>query len=160
MFQWTSLLTKKHGLFFRRHLKSVHLDVEELWFLLVLVQCFRKVQLIVLEEACARYRFKMEAVDRSLRDIRDIDNPNGDFVVLYGSDFHQILPAVVGGDRKKTIEACLRCSYLFPLMQHFHLTTNVCLQSHTNRKLVTKSTKYHQNFVEVGIVLFVLIVHS
>jgi len=27
---------KKHGLFFRHHLKSVHLDVEELWFLLVL----------------------------------------------------------------------------------------------------------------------------
>jgi len=39
------------------------------------------------------------------------------------------LPVVVGGGHKQTVEACLWRSYLFPLMQHFHLTTNMHLQS-------------------------------
>ena len=70
-----------------------------------------------------------EAIDRSLRDIRNVDSPNRGVVVLYGGDFHQTLPIVVHGGCKQTVEACLRHSYLFPLMQHFHLTTNMRLQS-------------------------------
>jgi hypothetical protein len=92
-------------------------------------QSLREVQLIVLDEACAGHRFMFEAIDRSLRDIRGIDSPNGGVVVLYGGDFRQTLPVVVRGGRKQTVQACLRHSYLFPLMQHFHLTTNMRLQS-------------------------------
>ena len=50
-------------------------------------------------------------------------------MVLYGGDFRQTLSVVVGGGRKQTVEACLRRSHLFPLMQYFHLTTNMHLQS-------------------------------
>ena len=64
-----------------------------------------------------------------MQDIRGIDAPNGGLVVLYGGDFCQTLPVVVSGGRRQTVEACLRRSYLFPLMQHFHLTTNMRLQS-------------------------------
>ena len=85
--------------------------------------------MIVLDEACAGHRFMFEAIDRSLRDIRNVDSPNGGVVVLYGGDFRQTLPVVVRGGRKQTVQACLRHSYLFPLMQHFHLTTNMRLQS-------------------------------
>ena len=92
-------------------------------------QSLREVQLIVLDEACAGHRFMFEAIDRSLRDIRNVDSPNGGVVVLYGGDFRQTLPVVVRGGRKQTVQACLRHSYLFPLMQHFHLTTNMRLQS-------------------------------
>lgn len=70
-----------------------------------------------------------EAIDRSLRDIRNIDSPNGGVVVLYGGDFRQTLLVVVRGGRKQTVQACFRHSYLFPLMQHLHLTTNMRLQS-------------------------------
>nr|PNR39261.1 hypothetical protein PHYPA_019539 [Physcomitrium patens] len=92
-------------------------------------QSLREVQLIVLDEACTGHRFMFEAIDRSLRDIRNIDSPNGGVVVLYGSDFRQTLPIVVRGGCKQTVQACLRYSYLFSLMQHFHLTTNMRLQS-------------------------------
>jgi len=85
----------------------------------LLAQCLLEVQLIVLDEACVEYKFMIKAIDQSLRDICGIDTPNGCFVVLYGGDFHQTL-LVVGRGHKQTIEACLRCSYLFPLMQHFH----------------------------------------
>ena len=64
-----------------------------------------------------------------MRDIQGIDAPNGGLVVLYGGDFCQTLSVVVGGGCKQIVEACLRRSYLFPLMQHFHLTTNMLLQS-------------------------------
>ena len=87
----------------------------------------REVQLVVVDEACVGHRFMIEAIDRSLRDIRDIDALNGGLVVLYGSDFRQTLSVVVSGGRKQTVEACLRRSYLFLLMQHFYLTTNMRL---------------------------------
>ena len=93
-----------------------------------LAQSLREIQLIVLDEACAGHRFMIETIDQSLRDIRGNDTPNGGLVVLYGGDFRQTLPIVVGGGCKQTVEACLRRSYLFPLMQHFHLTTNMRLQ--------------------------------
>ena len=50
-------------------------------------------------------------------------------MVLYSGDFCQTLPVVVGGGYKQTVEACLQRSYLFSLIQHFHLTTNMCLQN-------------------------------
>ncbi|XP_024368015.2 uncharacterized protein [Physcomitrium patens] len=70
-------------------------------------QSLREVQLIVLDEAYAGHRFMFEAIDRSLRDIRNIDSPNGGVVVLYGGDFRQTLPVVVRGGRKQTVQACL-----------------------------------------------------
>ena len=71
----------------------------------------------------------LEALGRSLQDIRNVDSQNGGVVVLYGGDFRKTLPVVVRGGRKQTVQACFRHSYLFPLMQHFHLTTNMHLQS-------------------------------
>jgi len=57
-----------------------------------LAQRLREVQLIVLDEACARHRFMIKAIDRSLRDILGIDIPNGGLVVLYGGDFAKLCP--------------------------------------------------------------------
>ena len=50
-------------------------------------QSLRDVRLTVLDEACARHCFMSEATDRFLRDIRNVDSPNGNVVVLYGGHF-------------------------------------------------------------------------
>ena len=44
--------------------------------------------------------FMIKVIDQSLRDIRGIDAQNGGLVVLYGGDFHQTLPVVVGSGSK------------------------------------------------------------
>jgi len=72
-----------------------------------LAQNLREVQLIVLDEACAGHRFMIEAIDRSLRDIQGNDTRNGGLVVLYGGDFRQTLPVIVGGGCKQTVEVLL-----------------------------------------------------
>lgn len=59
--------------------------------------------MIVLDEACARHRFMFEAIDRSLQDIHNVDDPDGNVVVLYGGDFWQTLFIVVRGSHKQTL---------------------------------------------------------
>ena len=66
-------------------------------------QNLHEVQLISLDEACAGHCFMFEAIDKSLRDICNIDSPKGGIVVVYGDDFCQIWPIVVRGGRKQTV---------------------------------------------------------
>ena len=100
-----------------------------------------EVQLMVLDEACARHGFMIKAIDWSLQDIWGIDAPNDSLVLLYDDDFCQILSVVVGGCHKQTVEACLWRSYLFPLMQYFHMTINMRLQSQRDNLLDTGEGK-------------------
>jgi len=67
------------------------------------IQSLCEVQLIVLDEACARHCFMFEAINKSFRDILSVDSPNGGVVVLYGEDFCQTLLVVVRGGRKQTV---------------------------------------------------------
>jgi len=63
-------------------------------------QSLREVQLIVFDKVCVEHRFMFEAIDRSLRDICSVDNPNCGVVILYCSDFFQTLLVVVHGGCK------------------------------------------------------------
>ena len=59
-----------------------------------------------------------EALDRSLKDILQSDNPDidekpfGGKIVLLDRDFKQILPIIVGGGGAKIIDASINRSYL------------------------------------------------
>ena len=66
----------------------------------ILGQSLHEVHFIVLDKACVGHCFLIEAIDRYLRDIRNIDSPYRGVVVLYSGDFCQILSVVVRGGRK------------------------------------------------------------
>lgn len=61
-------------------------------------------------------RQTIETVDRSFRDIMDIDKPFGGKVIVFGGDFRQVLPIVPKFTRAETVNASLAKSYLWPLM--------------------------------------------
>ena len=48
-----------------------------------------------------QHRNAPEALDRTLRDIRDDDRPFGGITVVFGGDFQQILPVVPKGVIRK-----------------------------------------------------------
>lgn len=83
-----------------------------------LAKLIRKAPIIIWDEAPMGHRHWMEALDRSMRDITQVNLPFGGKVVVLGGDFRQVLPVVKRGSRAQIVEASLQRS---PLWQHFHI---------------------------------------
>jgi len=84
--------------------------------------------LIVWDEAPMNNRFCFEALDRSMCDVLSgCDNcsqdlPFGGKTVLFGGDFHQILPVIPSGTKEEIINASLSSSTLRPKFTILTLT--------------------------------------
>ncbi|XP_075096269.1 uncharacterized protein LOC142174382 [Nicotiana tabacum] len=85
----------------------------------------RKSKLIIWDEAPMANRQTIETVDRSFRDIMDINEPFGGKVMVFGGDFRQVLPVVPKSTRVETINASLVKSYLWNKMEKIQLIRNM-----------------------------------
>lgn len=88
----------------------------------------RVARLIIWDEAANQHRWAPEAVDRTLRDLRNSDRPFGGVTVVFGGDFQQILPVVVRGSREAVVSASLRSSHLWQHIEVLHLHLNMRLE--------------------------------
>ena len=82
-------------------------------------------KLIVWDECTMTHRHALEAVDRTLQDLRENDSLFGGVLVLLAGDFRQILPVVKRGTPADELSACLKASYLWRHVQHMSLNTNM-----------------------------------
>ena len=85
----------------------------------------KKACLIVWDECSMAHRFAIEALDRTLRDIRGNNSPMGGVVFLMAGDFRQTLPVVPKGTKADEIKACLKSSYLWSRVRKLKLETNM-----------------------------------
>ncbi|PIA58111.1 hypothetical protein AQUCO_00500210v1 [Aquilegia coerulea] len=76
-------------------------------------ELFKRAKLIIWDEVPMQHRFCVEAVDRTLRDIRKIKEPFGGVTVVLGGDFKQTLPVITKGTRQEIVRACLTKSHLW-----------------------------------------------
>src|SRR6266540_7364978 len=80
------------------------------------------------------HRFTFEAVDRSFRDITQIDKLFGGISFIMGGDFRQILPVVIRGTHGQIIDACIKSSDLWKYVNVMRLTVNMRIQQQQNYK--------------------------
>ncbi|XP_019153863.1 PREDICTED: uncharacterized protein LOC109150408 [Ipomoea nil] len=79
------------------------------------------------------HKFCFEALDRTMRDIMRVKNPNsfdmtfGGKIVELGGDFRQILPVIP--TRQDIVEASINSSYLWRRCKVFRLTKNLRLRA-------------------------------
>ncbi|CAG8607454.1 15231_t:CDS:2, partial [Racocetra fulgida] len=66
-----------------------------------------------------------EALDRTLKDIMECNNPFGGKVIVFGRDFHQILPVILKGSHTQIVNATLKSSTLWSNMEIFYLNQNM-----------------------------------
>ncbi|KAG0586650.1 hypothetical protein KC19_2G106400, partial [Ceratodon purpureus] len=90
---------------------------------------FREASLIIWDEVPMQHRHCAEAVDRSLRDIRDSNSPFGGVTVVFGGDFRLILPVIPRGSRPQIVGACLRRSTIWQHVRILNLSINMRLQN-------------------------------
>jgi hypothetical protein len=88
----------------------------------------RVVKCIIWDEIVPQHRYAIEALDRTLRDIRDDDEPFGGVTVLMGGDFQQTLPVILKGSRQEILDATVTHSPLWNEIQIIHLHQNMRLQ--------------------------------
>ncbi|RVE53281.1 hypothetical protein evm_002114 [Chilo suppressalis] len=84
------------------------------------------------DECTMAHRKAVEAVDRTLRDIRQNDRPMGGITVLFCGDFRQTLTVIPRGTRAAEVRACLKSSYLWRDIQSVHLTINMRVRTVDN----------------------------
>ncbi|XP_062093997.1 uncharacterized protein LOC133800034 [Humulus lupulus] len=90
-----------------------------------LASLLRTTRLIIWDEAPMTRKQHIEALDKMLRDITDVDVTFGGKVVILGGDFRQVLPVVRKGTREEQVRSSLVYSYLWPSLTKFHLIENM-----------------------------------
>ena len=80
---------------------------------------------LIVDEATLLHRKVIEAIDTTLKDIRSSSEVMGGLLTLLCGDFLQILPVIRQGTRANIVDACLKSSSLWRLVQQYRLTTNM-----------------------------------
>ena len=75
-------------------------------------QVLKECKLIVWDECTMAHKGGIEALDRTLKDIRSSEHSMGGMTVLLAGDFRQTLPVVPRGTRADEVKASLKSSYL------------------------------------------------
>ena len=73
-------------------------------------------KILIVDEASMLHRHLLEALDRTLKDIMNNDDPFGGKTLILSGDFRQCLPVVKGAGRAATVGISLKRSYLW---KHF-----------------------------------------
>ncbi|CAF1468876.1 unnamed protein product [Rotaria magnacalcarata] len=87
----------------------------------VLQEC----KLIVWDECTMAHKQALEALDRTLQDLRGNGNLMGGAVLLLAGDFHHTLPVIPKGTMADELKACLKASYLWRHVHKLELKTNM-----------------------------------
>lgn len=84
--------------------------------------------LIVWDESSMSHKKSIEALDRTLKDLRNNNDIMGGVTFLAAGDFRQTLPVIQRGTRADEVEACLKRSYLWTKIEKLSLTINMRAQ--------------------------------
>jgi hypothetical protein len=105
-----------------------------------------KAKLLIIDEVSMGHKHIYEALDRSLRNARDIDKPMGGLCTIWAGDWRQTLPIIQRASEGQTVNACLKNSYLWDHMKVFHLTENMRVKAAGSRE----AEAYSKWLLDVG----------
>jgi hypothetical protein len=70
-------------------------------------------------------KFAFEAVDRTLCDLTNRNEPFGGIVFVMSWDFRQVLSVIPEGSRADIVSTSIKNSYLWEFVEVFHLSENM-----------------------------------
>ncbi len=70
-------------------------------------------------------KLTFEAVERTLHDLTNRNEPFGGIVFIMSGDFHQVLPIIPQGSRADIVSASIKNSYLWESIEVFRLSENM-----------------------------------
>ena len=115
-----------------------------------LCELLKRTDLIVWDEAPMTHRYTFEALDRTLRDIRDSKKPFGGITCLLGGDFRQVLPIVKYGSKSQIIEASIFRSELWSKFEVCELKKNMRVLGKENARDLARQEEFAKWLLHVG----------
>ena len=103
-----------------------------------MAEVLRKAKIIVWDECTMAHKKCIEALDRTLQDIRSCNRLMGGVTILLAGDFRQTLPVVPRGTRADEVKACLKSSFLWPKVNILTLRVNMRVQHDSRAKQFSK----------------------
>ena len=96
-------------------------------------------KLLIIDEVSMGHKYMYEAIDRTLRELTNIDRPFGNIIVVFAGDWRQCLPVIPNGSEGQIVDACLKFSYLWKYVKVFHLTENMRIKLSGSKETETFS---------------------
>ena len=90
-----------------------------------LARLIRQAKIIVIDEAPMLHKWHLEAMDRSLIDIMDVEEPFGGKILILSGDFRQTLPVIPGASDAAVINSAINRSYLWKHFKVMKLEENM-----------------------------------
>ena len=90
------------------------------------------------DECTMAHKLSLEALETSLKDIRDDTQPYGGVTLLLAGDFRQTLPVILRDTPADEISACLKSSHLWPKFIAMKLRTNIRVHIHGTSSLFSE----------------------
>ncbi|GFW17794.1 ATP-dependent DNA helicase [Trichonephila clavipes] len=93
-----------------------------------MAEVLRKCRIIIWDECTMAHKHSLEALDRTLKDIKNNTRLFGGALLLLSGDFRQTLTVIPRATYADEINACLKESYLWRSISKLCLTINMCVQ--------------------------------
>jgi len=90
-----------------------------------LTSLIRQTKFILWDEAPMTNKLAFEAVDRTLHDLTNRNEPFGDIIFVMSGDFRQVLPVIPWGSCVDIVSASIKNSYLWESVEVFRLSKNM-----------------------------------
>ncbi|XP_060846147.1 ATP-dependent DNA helicase PIF1-like [Rhopalosiphum padi] len=90
-----------------------------------MAKVFQQCKLIVWDECTMAHKKSLEALDRTLKDLRSNNNRFGGAMILLAGDFRQTLPVIPRSTPADELNACLKSSSLWKHVKVLHLSKNM-----------------------------------
>ncbi|KHJ98575.1 hypothetical protein OESDEN_01447 [Oesophagostomum dentatum] len=105
-------------------------------------KALKEADFIIWDAAPMAPKQAIDAVDRLLQEVTQVDSPFGDKVMLLGEDFRQILPVACKGGRAEMIATCIKKSSLWQYLVIYRLKENM--------RVTASEFEWKQYLLELG----------
>ncbi|XP_073844099.1 uncharacterized protein, partial [Musca autumnalis] len=103
----------------------------------------RECKIIIWDECTMAHKRALEAVDRTMKDLRGDLRRFGGALILLSGDFRQTLPVIPKSSAADELNACLKSSFLWRHVQKLQLTTNM-------RVALQNAAEFSRQLLELG----------
>ncbi|XP_068625392.1 ATP-dependent DNA helicase pif1-like [Battus philenor] len=103
-------------------------------------------KIIIWDECTMAHKRALEALNRTLKDLRNDSRCFGGAMIILSGDFRQILPVIPRSTAADEINACLKSSNLWRYVKKLQLTTNMRVTLHND----TSAENFSEQLLTIG----------
>ena len=106
-----------------------------------------KTSIILWDEAPMTNKYCFEALDKTLQDLKNKNEPFGGMTIVLGGDFRQILPIITNGSKEDIIDATITNSYLWSHFRVLQLSENMRLKRNNITEVEKQNIEYFSKWL-------------